>query len=243
MITLQMSVENKRITFDRGSESIVCGNSDYQIEFAFDAEWNAYSKKIARFVWCGQYFDVEFTGNVCKVPVILSAENVLVGVYAGELCTTTAAIVDCVKCILSGGEAPNPGTGENYTTEAQLAAQEAKKAAEEAKEAAASGGGTKLYRHFMTFGDQNFYAIEIICTSKKPVVVENVYDQNRLSFEKNTNFVSAMVWSSSYAFESTTIGIENIGEGLCLTKIDGNPFSVKNTIHGVDFNGDTVTEL
>ena len=41
-----------------------------------------------------------FTGTKCPIPVITGAFGVLVGVYAGDLHTTTAATVDTEKSIL-----------------------------------------------------------------------------------------------------------------------------------------------
>ena len=83
---------------------IVCGNSDYVAVFDFDAEWDAYETKTARFIWGGTFTDVPFTGNECPVPVIPDAVSVLVGVYAGELRTTTAAAVGVRRSILGGSE-------------------------------------------------------------------------------------------------------------------------------------------
>lgn len=83
---------------------IVCGNSDYVAVFDFDAEWDAYEVKTARFIWGGTFTDVPFTGNECPVPVIPDAVSVLVGVYAGDLHTTTAAAVEVRRSILGGSE-------------------------------------------------------------------------------------------------------------------------------------------
>lgn len=83
---------------------IVCGNSDYVAIFDFDAEWDAYEVKTARFIWGGTFTDVPFTGNECPVPVIPDAVSVLVGVYAGDLHTTTAAAVEVRRSILGGSE-------------------------------------------------------------------------------------------------------------------------------------------
>ncbi len=83
---------------------IVCGNSDYVAVFDFDAEWDAYEVKTARFIWGGTFTDVPFAGNECPVPVIPDAVSVLVGVYAGELHTTTAAAVGVRRSILGGSE-------------------------------------------------------------------------------------------------------------------------------------------
>lgn len=88
---------------------IVCGNSDYVVVFDFDAEWDAYEVKTARFIWGGTYTDVAFTGNECPVPVIPDAVSVLVGVYAGDLHTTTAAAIGVRRSILGGNPVPSKG--------------------------------------------------------------------------------------------------------------------------------------
>lgn len=85
---------------------IVCGNSDYKIAFNFDEEWNAQPTKTARFVWNGQFQDVVFTGNMCDVPVLNNTTLVAVGVYAGDLSTTTPALITCDKSILCEGGLP-----------------------------------------------------------------------------------------------------------------------------------------
>lgn len=139
MKTLYVSVANKIATYQKRCGAIVCGNSDYQIKFAFDAEWAEHTKKTARFVWRGQYFDVEFTGDTCNVPVISGTTTVEVGVYAGDLETTTGAEIPCRRSILCKGGKPHPETGQHYTNEA-VAAAKAAKASEEnaaASEAAA----------------------------------------------------------------------------------------------------------
>lgn len=138
--TLYVSVANKIATYQKRCGSIVCGNSDYQIKFTFDDEWSAYATKTARFVWRGQYFDVEFTGDTCNVPVISGTTTVEVGVYAGDLETTTGAEIPCVLSILCKGGAPHPETGQHYTNEA-VAAATAAKASEE--NAAASEAASK----------------------------------------------------------------------------------------------------
>lgn len=97
---LNISVTNKIAKYLQRDGAIVCGNSDYQITFTFDAEWDAYPTKTARFIWNGKYWDQPFTGNVCPVPIIQNAVFVIVGVYAGDLCTTTPASIPCKRSIL-----------------------------------------------------------------------------------------------------------------------------------------------
>lgn len=84
----------------------VCSNSDYTVNFDFDSEWDSYDTKTARFAYRAGYVDVLFTGDTCALPVIHNADRVYVGVYAGELHTTTPAVIPCRKSILSDGGTP-----------------------------------------------------------------------------------------------------------------------------------------
>lgn len=136
MNTLHINVAGKIAMYRQRDGLIVCGNKDYQIEFSFDEEWDGLTVKTARFVWGGQYFDQDFTGSICPVPLITNTERVRVGVYAGDLSTTTPAKIGCLRSILCGTQVAHPETDQNYTTEAQKAAQEALLAKAEAQEAA-----------------------------------------------------------------------------------------------------------
>lgn len=100
MRTLHINVLDKKATYLSRDGDIVCGNSDYMIEFAFDAEWDGYDEKTARFIWNGQYQDVKFVGTACYVPIVTHTTELRVGVYAGELSTTTSATISCQKSIL-----------------------------------------------------------------------------------------------------------------------------------------------
>lgn len=114
-MNIYINVTNKRPVVD-GAPIIVCGNSDYTIQFAFDGEWAAHLAKTARFVFQKdgrlQYIDVPFVGSLVKVPVLSGIREVYVGVYAGDLCTTTPTKISCEKSILCGTgsehEEPDP---------------------------------------------------------------------------------------------------------------------------------------
>ena len=83
---------------------IVCGNSDYVIEFTFDEEWREYGIKTAIFNYKrnGQkrFIEIVFEGNECPMPILSGIDEVNVGVYAGELQTTTPATLICKKSVL-----------------------------------------------------------------------------------------------------------------------------------------------
>ena len=106
MPELKITIRDKVATGD-GSR-IVCGNSDYKAVFSFDEEWAAYDVKTARFVYpgAGNYIDVVFDGDTCPVPVLHGTIGIKVGVFAGELHTTTSAWFDCEKSILCSGGLP-----------------------------------------------------------------------------------------------------------------------------------------
>lgn len=105
-MSIQIQVRNKVAVNLTPEEFIVCGNSGYVIEFDFDSEWAGETVRTARFVYRkgGQNFykEVPFTGTTVKAPVLSGINHVLVGAYAGDLRTTTPAVVECEKSILCG---------------------------------------------------------------------------------------------------------------------------------------------
>lgn len=105
MRTINITVQGK-IATALNAETIVCGNADYTAVFDFDAEWDGEAIKTARFSTGRGYVDVVLTGNKCAIPVLYNTYYVKVGVYAGELHTTTPAYIDCVKSILCDGGPP-----------------------------------------------------------------------------------------------------------------------------------------
>lgn len=110
---MNITVRNK-IATKTDNVAYVCGNSDYVINFDFDSEWDAYDTKTARFAHDGQHTDVVFAGNQCNVPIITNTYAFHVGVFAGDLHTTTAARVPCRKSILCGSGAPADPTPDVY---------------------------------------------------------------------------------------------------------------------------------
>lgn len=103
---IEVNVSNKIAKLKDRSIVGVCDNSDYVIHFNFDDEWNTYATKTARFKWSDEYTDVVFDGTDCPMPIINDTLRVEIGVYAGELRTTTAAVLYMKKSILSGDGSP-----------------------------------------------------------------------------------------------------------------------------------------
>lgn len=104
MPEINIQVRNKIAVAEKAV--YICGNSDFAVNFDFDSEWDNYQTKTARFAYDGRYTDVVFTGNQCEVPVLSDTYYFCVGVFAGDLHTTTPARVACKKSILCGGGIP-----------------------------------------------------------------------------------------------------------------------------------------
>lgn len=80
----------------------VCENSDYTVKFDFDDDWRSQKYKTARFIWNDKYEDVVFEGDECSLPIVSDTYCLKVGVFAGDLQTTTPAIIVMKKSILCG---------------------------------------------------------------------------------------------------------------------------------------------
>lgn len=105
--TITIAVNNKIAKNLTPGVLYVCGNSDFIVNFAFDDEWTAFATKTARFITQhNTYTDVVFSGNTCKMPVMKNTHLVNVGVYAGNLSTTTPAVIPAKKSILCGSGLP-----------------------------------------------------------------------------------------------------------------------------------------
>lgn len=131
-----------KIATVKDNAKIICGNSDYEIEFVFDGEWDADGVKTARFTYQRHgktlYYEQVFTGNVCPVPVLYDILEVRIGVYAGELSTSTPAVVECERSILCGDpihDEPPEDVYSQIVAMCQRSADSAKEAAEGAKQA------------------------------------------------------------------------------------------------------------
>lgn len=89
-----------------GKHRLVCGNK-YTVEFVFDSEWDAEAIKTARLTYNkngkSEYDEFVFEGTSCEVEIAGGITEVNVGVYAGDLKTSTPARFECLKSILCGG--------------------------------------------------------------------------------------------------------------------------------------------
>lgn len=111
---IDVTIRDKIATADPSS-LYVCGNSDYVVAFDFDEEWNEHENKTARFSYGTDYVDVVFRGNVCSVPILSDVYGFKVGVFAGDLRTSTPAYVPAKKSILCEGGSPAAPTDDVYS--------------------------------------------------------------------------------------------------------------------------------
>ena len=113
MYTIQISVRDKIATQTDGTV-IINGNSDYNIEFDFDAEWADLNNKIGIFAYNDAaahkwaYQPVMFSGNTCAVPILRDIHCVYVGVTAGNVRVTTPAKVQCRLSISDYADTEEP---------------------------------------------------------------------------------------------------------------------------------------
>lgn len=107
--TFNVFIKDKIITAE-DNYVIICDNSNYQIKFTFDAEWKEHLIKTARFIYLKdkeqKIVDVVFDSDTCNIPIISNAKYLKVGVFAGNLHTTTSLIIKCDKSILGEDGTP-----------------------------------------------------------------------------------------------------------------------------------------
>ena len=96
---------------------ITAYNTGDTIEFDFDEEWQPESvtaTRTARFSYKGIELDIPFNGNVCPLPGFSKPGNVYVGVYWGDVKSTTRARLIYAPSILSASGMPEDPTADTY---------------------------------------------------------------------------------------------------------------------------------
>lgn len=87
----------------------VCHNGDYTIHFDFDAEWDEYTVKTMRVNYNDYSENIVFSDDKCDLPAIACAGPVEIGVFVGDLHTTTPASIPFINSVKStGGPIPDP---------------------------------------------------------------------------------------------------------------------------------------
>ena len=154
MPTINVTVRNRIATAQRW-QCIICGNSDYIVDFDLDDEWNDMPKKVAVFVTNTRgnirHERVLFDGSTCGIPVLRGVNIVDIGIEAGDIRTTTPAHVKCEACIADNAGLPQEPENNIYgqilamTTDiaqAVIAASEQAESAQTAASAAARDAQT-----------------------------------------------------------------------------------------------------
>ena len=102
---IEITIRNK-VARIASSPIIVGKNKDYIVRFDFDEDWDKYDTKTARFSQDGEYQDIIFAGNECSMPALDGGKVVEVGVYAGDISTTTPAYLKVQKSIIDDDGVP-----------------------------------------------------------------------------------------------------------------------------------------
>lgn len=111
-------IKDKIITLDKDTlppEGVVSDNAYYFARFFFDEEWEG-KEKTARFIGKKGYKDMLLNEDWCYIPLeSMKSGLLLVGVYAGDLQSTTAARVPVLASILDDEGLPADPTPDVYT--------------------------------------------------------------------------------------------------------------------------------
>lgn len=166
---IPITVRNKIATIGNRDAYYVCGNSDFRVVFEFDDDWAEHSVKTARFSYEGKFQDILFEGNECFIPYIIGTKYLDVGVFAGDLLSSTPARVRAKESILCQGSIPEPPSEDVYN---QLIGMY-----EELEKKIDTGGGT---------GGEGFSPI---------AVVEQDYDGARITITDKNGTTTAKAYN------------------------------------------------
>ena len=115
---MDFHIKDKIITLDEASlppEGVVGDNAYYFANFFFDAEWEG-KEKTARFIGKKGYKDMVLNNDWCYIPLeVMKSGLVLVGVFAGDLQSTTPARLPVIASILEDDGLPADPTPDVYT--------------------------------------------------------------------------------------------------------------------------------
>lgn len=90
---IYLEERNNRLDFESTYTPVVCGNSNYYVKFEFSSDWLSYYKKTAVFVVNGIRKQMQFEGNLLRLPAFPNASSFELMVYVkdgDELYSTTA---------------------------------------------------------------------------------------------------------------------------------------------------------
>ena len=111
---IRISVRDKVACLEDKEQFLVCGNNDYTVIFDFDSDWDGINAKTAVFVYGNTAIHIPFDGNECDGVAIENAALCAIGVFAGNIKTTTGATINCRTSIRDLGGVPKEPTPEVY---------------------------------------------------------------------------------------------------------------------------------
>ena len=111
---IRISVKDKIACLVDKEQFLVCGNNDYEVVFDFDSDWEGINAKTAVFVYGNTPIHQPFVGNICEGVEIKNATICAIGVFAGDIKTTTGATIVCKPSIRDIGGVPKPPSKEVY---------------------------------------------------------------------------------------------------------------------------------
>ena len=110
-------IENKIIQLDKKTipldEPLVSYNKGYDANFIFDDEWNGLVKTV-RFINGDKHKEVILENDKCEFPIDIMGSVVEVGVFAGDLKSTTSTYVLFLPSILEKFGVPVDPTPDVY---------------------------------------------------------------------------------------------------------------------------------
>ena len=99
MPEIVVTVKNKMAVGD--GSVIVCNNSDYVVRFALDSEWDALALRTMRIVYDSYtHTDIAFSGDTVALPAIIDRTSIGIGLYSGDIHTSTCAMFDCERSVM-----------------------------------------------------------------------------------------------------------------------------------------------
>lgn len=111
---IHIEVRDKVATLKSMNFQLVGGNSDYEVVFDFDADWDEHIVKTALFTFGDTTVAKPFSGSVCEGVAVSNATLCYIGVFSGDIVTSTAALVEVGLSARDIGDVPEPPSEDVY---------------------------------------------------------------------------------------------------------------------------------
>ncbi len=84
MITIKINETNNQLKIKEDYDAIICGNTNYQLEFEFGKDWQNVTKKIAVLVLESKKTAIEFEGSTLSLPALPNAQTMNLVLMSAE---------------------------------------------------------------------------------------------------------------------------------------------------------------